>query len=104
MVFIGAQLIVFLMLFVVMFNSQPVARESASFLLTGSYAPIFWIGVVVIGLLTPLALEGVMMPRKKTISVPAIYNVGIISSVCLLVGGLLLRYAILAAGASAPLT
>ena len=102
-VLIAAQLFVLLMLFMIMFNSQPAAHESASFLLTGGYAPTFWIGVVAIGLLTPLALAGVMMSKKKTISLAAISNAGIFSSVCLLVGGLLLRYAVLAAGATAPL-
>jgi formate-dependent nitrite reductase membrane component NrfD len=103
MILIGTQLLVFLLLFAIMFNSQPAARESASFLLTGGYASIFWIGVVVIGLLAPLAVAGAMVPRERTISLASMSNVGMLSGVCILAGGLLLRYAVLAAGVTAPL-
>lgn len=103
MIFISAEFLTLFFLFTIMFNSPVGGAESASFLLTGGYALIFWIGVVLVGLLVPLALESVIESKKNRISLSAMSSVGMLSGICLLIGGLLLRYAVVAAGATAPL-
>ncbi len=104
MVLIGVEALALLFLFVVMFGSTTGAAESAVFLLAGSYAVVFWFGVVVVGLILPLALEALSESGERTLSVTAISGIGIVSGICLLIGGLLLRYSILVAGLTRPLT
>lgn len=65
-------------------------------LLTGSLAPAFWGGVCTLGLAVPLAVHAAsgLMPLR-----PAMLG----SSTCVLVGGLLLRYCIVAAASFTPM-
>ena len=78
--------------------ADSTAKESAMRLVRGGIAPIFWVGVVLLGIIIPLA-----------ISITS-YFVGEASSALLLtavmseiIGGLALRYAILKAGIYRPL-
>jgi formate-dependent nitrite reductase membrane component NrfD len=78
----------------------PESRASAKLVLTGSVAPLFWFGVAVIGLLTPLVFE--------LSSVFAMNGSGsgvatLVASVCGLLGGLFLRQVVLSGGILAPL-
>lgn len=72
------------------------ARASCDLLLTGSLAPSFWGGVCTLGLAVPLAVHAAsgLMPLR-----PAMLG----SSTCVLVGGLLLRYCIVAAASFTPM-
>jgi polysulfide reductase chain C len=65
------------------------SRESARQVLAGDIAPLFWIGVALIGLVVPLVLE------LAELVVPA--------SICGIIGGLCLRQVVLAGGIHAPL-
>ena len=80
----------------------PESRASARLVLMGSAAPLFWLGVVVIGLLVPLGVEVFSTfagAESHTGSVLAI----IIASICGLFGGLSLRQVVLSGGIHAPL-
>ena len=72
------------------------ARASCELLVGGALAPAFWGGVVAVGLALPLAAHaaGRLLPGRATM-------VG--ASVGVLVGGLLLRYCVVAAASFSPL-
>lgn len=90
-------LVLFFLLFVMAASSQ-VAGESVRFLVAGGYATAFWLGVVVIGLLLPVAIEAWALRRGKGIGLSRLADLGVLAGLCLLVGGLILRFAVLAAG------
>ena len=78
----------------------PESRASAKLVLTGTVAPLFWIGVAVIGVGIPLGLG--------FLDLFGIYGGGtaviaVLASLCGLAGGLFLRQVILAGGIHAPL-
>jgi polysulfide reductase chain C len=86
--------IIILEMFVLLFYLQgthrvPESRASAQIVLTGSVAPLFWWGVVLLGLVAPLVLD--------------LLNVAALASICGIVGGLCLRQVVLAGGIHAPL-
>ncbi len=67
----------------------PEARESARRVLAGPVAPLFWLGVALLGLILPLLLE--------------LTGMALIGSCCGILGGLILRQVILLGGIHAPL-
>ena len=70
----------------------PDSRMSAEHLLKGEAATMFWVGVCVCGLLIPLVIDAV-----------GLHGAGAaLASVLGLIGGLCLRYVVLAAGAMYP--
>jgi formate-dependent nitrite reductase membrane component NrfD len=71
-----------------------VAAESARYLVTGGFAVAFWVGLVLVGLIVPGVLEAWSLRSGKGLPV------GTLAGVCLLIGGILLRYAVLSAGQS----
>lgn len=92
-----------LMLFSLLFlmgSSQVVAVESARYLLAGGYATVFWLGVVVVGLLAPLALVIWVATRRGEKGAGLAVDLSTLAALCLLIGGLALRYAVVAAGAN----
>ncbi|MBC8320726.1 MAG: polysulfide reductase NrfD [Bacteroidetes bacterium] len=96
---IDAQLIV-IEIFILLFYLQgthrvPESRASARFVLKGSVAPLFWIGVVLLGILIPLLLEIGIFGHSNTILIVATTS-GII-------GGFCLRQVVLSGGIHAPL-
>ncbi len=90
-------LVLFFLLFI-MSGGTSIAAESARYLVAGGFAAAFWVGVVVIGLLVPVVLEVVALRGGQS------WTLGALAGVCLLVGGILLRYAVLSAGASVATT
>lgn len=71
------------------------AGDSVKALISGRLAGYFWGGLVGIGLFIPLLLDIMgMLP----LSAPAKLTAGVVASICLLVGGLLLRWLVLSAG------
>lgn len=73
------------------------ASASVANLTTGAYAPVFWIGFVVIGLVIPLVVELIHRFGRR-VSNPSQRNVqGVIAEVCVLVGAFLLRYLVVMA-------
>jgi formate-dependent nitrite reductase membrane component NrfD len=73
-----------------------VARASVSMLLTGSLAPLFWLGVALVGVVAPLALSALAIAAFS----PTLAAAG---ALCGLLGGLFLRQVVLAGGIHAPL-
>jgi len=98
--FIVTELLVLFFLLFLMAASRTIAAESARYLVAGGYAVAFWLGVVVVGLLVPVTLEAWSVTRGKGLSLARLLDLGVITGLCLLVGGLILRYAVLAAGAN----
>lgn len=92
-----------LMLFSLLFlmgGAQVTAAESARYLLSGGYATAFWLGLVVVGLLAPLAWVIWLVARRKDGTSGLLVDLTTLAAFCLLVGGLVLRYAVVAAGAN----
>ena len=65
------------------------SRASAQLVLFGDVAPLFWLGVVVLGLLAPLVLD--------------LLHYAFTASFCGIIGGLFLRQVVLTGGIHAPL-
>lgn len=59
--------------------------------ISGGFGVLFWIGVIVIGLLAPLALH--MLPRLRWDA----HRRAVVASLCVLAGGLILRFVIVMA-------
>ena len=72
-----------------------VAKSSVIWIVRGSIAPVFWVGVVSLGIIIPLAIL-----FSTWISTAFI----ITAVVCVILGTLALRYVILKAGMYSPLT
>ena len=70
----------------------PESRASAKLVLGGSVAPLFWIGVVILGLIVPLLLE---MTGSGAMTM--------VASICGIIGGLCLRQVVISGGIHAPL-
>jgi formate-dependent nitrite reductase membrane component NrfD len=79
------------LLFTMLASDWQTARESVTQLYAGDWAPLFWFGVLVAGLMLP-ALLGIFDLRYHQPALPAF------SAVLLLVGGFSLRYCLLAVG------
>lgn len=74
-------------------SGAAAAAASVANLVTGSYAAAFWLGLVLVGLLMPLALE-LAMRSKEEFSHGAMPCV---AECCVLVGGFMLRYLVIMA-------
>jgi len=76
-------------------NIGPTGLESTTLLTTGAFAPLFWGGLVVAGLVLPILLLGMGVRAAGRLPVFAA-----VSSILLLVGGLLARFLVVSAGIS----
>jgi formate-dependent nitrite reductase membrane component NrfD len=76
-------------------GSSPTARASIELLLTGEQAVVFWGGVIGIGLLIPLASHLLV----NWIPIDALI---LTASVCVIVGGFLIRYCVVGIGLLSP--
>jgi formate-dependent nitrite reductase membrane component NrfD len=76
------------------------AKESLQLILGGSHTEIFWIGVILLGLLFPLAIEVIeLAPRRsdqKKFQIPGVMET--LACLFVLAGGFLLRYVFVFAG------
>ena len=79
----------------------PESRASAELVLTGAVAPLFWLGVAVLGLTAPLVLE--LLGVFTAVEGGAAATVAALASICGIVGGLFLRQVVLMGGIHAPL-
>ena len=86
------------LLFITSFNS-PAGFESVMNLVVGEYALPFWLGLVVIGLIMPTALETWLLffTAKEFEESRKAHWISFVSDVGVLVGGFLLRLLIVAA-------
>jgi formate-dependent nitrite reductase membrane component NrfD len=74
------------------------ALDSVRRILTGEVSMVFWMLVVVIGIIVPL---GLMAPFAFSSTVSSVAY--IVAGVCIIIGGIALRYTILKAGVYSPL-
>ena len=74
------------------------ARDSVMRMIGGNIAPVFWLGVILVGIILPVAILATLSFTLGT-SVVAI----IVAAVCVILGGVTLRYVILKAGMYSPL-
>lgn len=94
-----AELLVLFSMMFIMGSSHSVAALSVDFLLTGGFALPFWLGIVLVGLVVPAVLEIVSLARWHGAQYGArVLDAGVITGLCLLVGGVMLRFAVVAAG------
>jgi len=74
------------------------ALDSVRRILTGEVSMVFWMVVVVIGIIVPL---GLIAPFAFSSTVSSVAY--IVAGVCIIIGGIALRYTILKAGVYSPL-
>lgn len=73
----------------------PESRASARLVLGGRIAPLFWLGVVAVGLLVPFLLE--------IAAIGGFHGLAPVAAACGIVGGLFLRQVVVSGGIHAPL-
>ena len=91
-VLVGYAVFVVVYLWVATYEST-AARDSVMRIIRGNIAPVFWLGVILLGIVIP-----VIVLFTSTASAALI-----IAAVCAIVGGVALRYVILKAGVYSPL-
>jgi sulfite dehydrogenase (quinone) subunit SoeC len=76
---------------------ESVGKQSVLEQISGHSAPVFWIGVVLLGIVIPLAIaiSGLIVELSPAVLLTAV--------TCEIIGGLALRYCVLKAGAYKPL-
>ena len=79
-------------------NRETTGRKSVMEQMRGNLAPVFWIGIVALGIVIPLAIAFSSYIAGE--ASPALLITGV---VCEVIGGLALRYCVLKAGAYKPL-
>jgi formate-dependent nitrite reductase membrane component NrfD len=75
-----------------------VGKQSVLEQIHGHSAPVFWLGVVLLGIVIPLVVTIIGLAAGEVNSIVLI--VGVVCEIC---GGLALRYCVLKAGAYKPL-
>lgn len=80
---------------IIMAKAGVAAAASINMIISGSLAAMFWLAVIVIGLLLPFIIEFWSF-RQETAEIKVTQTA--LVGICLLFGGLALRYVILAAG------
>jgi formate-dependent nitrite reductase membrane component NrfD len=77
---------------------EEVGKQSVMEQLRGNNAPVFWIGIVALGIVIPLAIAVTSLIAGEIASGLLVFGV-----ICEIIGGLALRYCVLKAGAYKPL-
>ncbi|OGO01153.1 MAG: hypothetical protein A2Y90_04955 [Chloroflexi bacterium RBG_13_52_12] len=77
---------------------ESVGKQSVLEQIRGKNAPVFWVGIVVLGIIIPLAIALASLITGEVPSALLIAGVA-----CEVIGGLALRYCVLKAGAYKPL-
>ncbi|WP_048600333.1 NrfD/PsrC family molybdoenzyme membrane anchor subunit [Rubeoparvulum massiliense] len=95
-----------ILLFTMLYITNSVSVEaglSVQALVTGEWAMLFWVGLVLVGLVLPTLMEGMELfkggKEKASVAADGSVSIGstVIAEVAVLVGGFLLRYLVLAA-------
>jgi polysulfide reductase chain C len=92
-VLIGYAIFVAIYIWVATYES-PDARDSVRRMLKGNVAPVFWAGVVLLGIVIPVIM---------LFAAPSVSGVILTAAICVIIGGICLRYSILKAGVYMPL-
>jgi formate-dependent nitrite reductase membrane component NrfD len=88
--FLVVELFVIVMLFLGLMSSAGPHIEAAQLLLTGIYAPAFWVFVIGLGIVIPLGIQ-LLAVNHKIHHTP-------IAPIMVIIGGLILRFVIVSAG------
>ncbi|WP_303865255.1 NrfD/PsrC family molybdoenzyme membrane anchor subunit [Senegalimassilia anaerobia] len=72
-------------------SAAAAGAASVAALTSGAYAAPFWLGLVVVGLACPFALELAMRAKPELAAGPAAY----VAECCVLVGGFMLRFLVI---------
>jgi len=102
-VLVGAELLAVLFYLAIESSSGPTAYKSVQLLVSGALAPVFLGGLVVLGLIVPLAIESFGAFNEGKLAPARLMVMSMLSAVLLLAGGLVLRQSVLAAGVSEAL-
>lgn len=88
--FLVIELFIFLLFFIGLFTATQVHIDAANLLLSGSYAPVFWVFVIGLGIVIPLFIQSLAVNHKIQHTA--------IAPILVILGGLLLRFVIVEAG------
>ena len=97
---LGLELVVLFFYLAVGSTVTPPASEATQLIISGSLAPLFWGGVVAVGLLIPLLLQVWNIFRAKAVSAAMLALMAAFSGILVVTGGLALRFTVLSAGIS----
>lgn len=75
-------------------GTELAAAQSVRELVAGANAQLFWGGFVALGLAVPLVLDGVLAKRRRPLP-----GVALFTAACVLAGGFVMRFCVVAAGA-----
>lgn len=88
--FLSIELFVIALFFIGLLSSTEVQIQSAMLLLTGPYAAVFWIFVILLGIIVPLFIQNLAVNHKIK-HTP-------VAPIMVIIGGLILRFVIVSAG------
>ena len=88
--FLTIELFVIVLMLVGLYTSTGVHRDSALMLMSGSFAPVFWVFVVGMGIVIPLFIQ-LLAVNHKIQHTP-------VAPIFVIIGGLILRFVIVQAG------
>ena len=88
--FLAVELVLIVLLVIGLVSSSAVHAEAANLILGGPYTTIFWLGVVAVGILLPLALQALELGHRIPHTV--------VPAVLVLAGGFALRWVMVNAG------
>jgi sulfite dehydrogenase (quinone) subunit SoeC len=77
---------------------EAVGKQTVAEQIRGQNAPVFWIGIVILGIVIPVVISAISLIAGEASSVLLIIGV-----VCEVIGGMSLRYVVLKGGAYKPL-
>ena len=88
--FLTAEIVIIGMFLIGLLSSTAVHIEAAQLLLSGPYAPVFWVFVIGLGIIIPLIIQSLAV-NHKVAHTP-------VAPVLVVLGGLILRFVIVQAG------
>lgn len=95
---VGLELVVISVMLVIVASAGGAGAESVAMITSGSLAPAFWIGIIFFGMIVPLCVEGhAVFIRKKPSTTTAAVATDFVGEAGVVVGGFLVRYAIITA-------
>lgn len=88
--FLVFELFVFALMFIGLWTTSAIHKEAVGLLISGAYAPVFWVFVIFMGIVIPLILQSLAVNHKIKHN-PLV-------PIMVIVGGLILRFVIVQAG------
>ncbi len=88
--FLSAELVIIALFLIGLLSSSEVHIQSAMLLLTGPYAAVFWVFVILLGIVVPLIIQ-TRAVKHKVVHTP-------VAPIMVMIGGLILRFVLVSAG------